>query len=117
MLSAVKTRVISVTAGCVIGSSDPRGAAAACLIAYAIESVKESSVLTLSEAQESGLLQEFIAEQEAAGIGPADRADFSALLSELIKAPRSKDQTSRFASGGNSSETKTPQDTDQDASD
>lgn len=72
-------------------------------------------MLTLSDAKRTGRLKEFIAEQEAAGTGPIDRAEFDALLSKVIKAPRLEDQTSRSASDGNSSGKKTPPDTGQGA--
>ena len=65
--------------------------------------VKESrrgiSVLTLSEALETGRLQEFIEQAEAEGIGPADRAPFDALV-ERVTAPRPEDQTSRSRGAG-----------------
>jgi hypothetical protein len=59
-------------------------------------------VLTLSEAKKSGRLEEFIAQQEAAAIGPIEIDEFRALAETLIKAPPPKDQTSRSASGENS---------------
>ena len=67
-------------------------------------------MLTLSEAVKAGQLQEFIAQEEARGIGPIDRAEFDALLAKSVKEPRSKDRTSRSSSGGGSTETQTPQD-------
>jgi hypothetical protein len=69
-------------------------------------------MLSLSEAVKMGRLDEFIAQEEARGIGPIDRADFDATLAKLVKAPRSKNQTSRSASHDGSSETGTPQDND-----
>jgi hypothetical protein len=61
-------------------------------------------MLTLSEAIKSGRLQEFIAQEEARGVGPIDRAEFDALLiATLAKAPQSKDRTSRSSSGDGSS--------------
>lgn len=74
-------------------------------------------MLTLLEAKKSGRLKEFIAEQEAAGIGPIDRAEFDIAVGELIKARQSQDQTSRSASHGNSSGKKTRPNTDQGVSD
>ena len=77
---------------------------------------KESSVLTLSEAQISDRLEEFIAEQEAKGVGPIEIDAFKALAAAFIKAPPPKDRTSRSASGGNSTGKRTRRDTDPDAS-
>ncbi len=51
-------------------------------------------MLTLSDALESGRLQEFIAQTEAQGIGPADRAQFDALVGR-VTAPLPEGQTSR----------------------
>ena len=73
-------------------------------------------MLTLSEAKKTGRLNEFITEQETAGIGPIDRAEFDIAIGELIKARQSEDQTSHFADGGNSNETGTRPNTDRDAS-
>jgi hypothetical protein len=67
-------------------------------------------VLTLSEAQKSGRLEEFIAQQEAAAIGPVDRLKFEALVEGLIKAPQPEDQTSHSASDGNSTGKRTRRD-------
>ena len=61
---------------------------------------KESSVLTLSEALETGRLQEFIAEREAEGVGPVSEAEFDETASTLIKKPLSDDQTSRSPRSG-----------------
>lgn len=58
--------------------------------------------ITLSEALQSGRLQEFIAQEEARGIGPADTRDLDSTLSRLITAGKSEDQTSRSASGDGS---------------
>lgn len=59
-------------------------------------------MLTLAEAMKSGRLSEFIAQEEARGIGPSDRADFDALMAALVKAPQSEDQTSHSPSGDSS---------------
>ena len=50
--------------------------------------------LTLSEALASGRLDEFAAQAEADGVGPADRAQFEALVGTLT-APQPEGQTSR----------------------
>lgn len=73
-------------------------------------------MLSLSEAKKSDHLEEFIAEQEAAGVGPIDRAEFDGAVSEVVKAPPPKGQTSHSAYVGNSSGIRTRRDTDQDAS-
>jgi hypothetical protein len=52
-------------------------------------------MLTLSEAVKTGRLQDFIAQEEARGVGSIDRAEFDRLLVKAIKSPQSKDQTSR----------------------
>jgi hypothetical protein len=72
-------------------------------------------MLTLSEAQKDGRLDEFIAQQEAAGVGPIVIDAFRILSAALIKAQRPEDQTSHSASGGNSSGKRTRRDTDPNA--
>jgi hypothetical protein len=74
------------------------------------------SSVTLHAALSERRMEEFIAQEEARGIGPIDRAEFDGAASTLIKAQRSEDQTSHSASDGNSSGTRTRRDTDQDAS-
>ena len=69
-------------------------------------------MLTLYEANKSGRLEEFIAQEEARGIGPIDRCDFDAALAKVVKAPRSEDRTSRSASRDGSNETEIPQGSD-----
>ncbi len=64
-------------------------------------------MLTLSEAVRNGRLDEFIAQEQARGVGPVDRDAFDALAAALVKAPQSKDRTSRSASGDGSSGKKT----------
>jgi hypothetical protein len=59
-------------------------------------------MLTLADAIKSGRLQDFIAEQEAAGLGPIDRAEFDGAVARTVKERRLEDRTSRSASGGNS---------------
>ena len=81
----------------------------ALVVSLRSDSVKESNVLTLSEARKLGRLQEFIAQEEARGIGPIDRTEFGALAAALVKAPRSEDQTSRSSSGDGSTGKKTHQ--------
>ena len=74
-------------------------------------------MLTLAEAQKSGRLEEFINEQEAAGIGPIGIDAFKALAVTVVKAPPPKDRTSRSSFDGNSSGKRTRPDTDQGGSD
>lgn len=51
-------------------------------------------MLTLSEAIESGRLQEFIAQEESRGAGPISEAEFDEAASTVIKTPPQSDQTS-----------------------
>lgn len=64
-------------------------------------------MLSLAEALRDNRLSDFIAQEEARGVGPIDRAEFDTLAAALIKAPRPEDQTSRPASSGGSSGKKT----------
>jgi hypothetical protein len=73
--------------------------------------------LTLQTALATGRLSDFMVQEEGRGIGPIDRAEFENAAAKMIKAPRPKDQTSRSASGGNSSGKKTHRDIDQGAAD
>jgi hypothetical protein len=59
--------------------------------------------LTLKRALESDRLDEFIREQEAAGVGPADKREVMNALEAVIKPRRSKGRTSRSSSRGGSS--------------
>ena len=45
-------------------------------------------MLTLSEAKKTGRLQEFIAQKQAAGVGPISEAKFDETASTVIKPPR-----------------------------
>jgi len=51
--------------------------------------------LSLLEAMKAGRLGDFIAQEEARGIGSIDRSELDRALAKLVKAPQSKDQTSR----------------------
>ena len=64
-------------------------------------------MLTLSEALKSGRLDEFIAQEEARGIGPGNQRAFDRAVKALATQPRSEDRTSRFPSRGGSTGTKT----------
>lgn len=55
--------------------------------------------LTLAEAIESDRLDEFAAQVEAEGVGPADRAQFEKLVGRLT-SPLPEDQTSRSRGDG-----------------
>ena len=57
--------------------------------------------LSLADALASGRLDDFISQAEADGIGPADRAQFEAMVGH-VTTPRPKDQTSRSRARGGS---------------
>lgn len=59
-------------------------------------------MISLSQAVKTGRLQEFIAQEEARGIGPIDGAEFDSLLKKAATTLQSKDQTSRSASADGS---------------
>lgn len=61
--------------------------------------------LSLSRAIREGRLGDFIAQAEAAGVGPANENEVDAALARLIKQPRSEDRTSRSPSDDGSSGT------------
>jgi hypothetical protein len=73
-------------------------------------------MLSLSAAIKKGQLDQFVAEQEAAGLGPIDRAEFDGAVSRVVKAQQSVGRTSRSASGGNSTGKRTRRDTGPNAS-
>jgi hypothetical protein len=52
-------------------------------------------MISLAEAVKTGRLDEFIAQEEARGIGSIERAQLDRTLAAMLKAPRSEDQTSR----------------------
>ena len=58
-----------------------------------------SAGLTLSQALAEGRLEDFVAQAEAQGIGPADRAQFEAMVGR-ITAPQPEGQTSRSRAHG-----------------
>jgi hypothetical protein len=62
-------------------------------------------MLTLSNALKTGRLREFVAQEEARGVGPADRKALDRALRRLIKQPRSEDRTSRSPSDDGSTGT------------
>lgn len=64
-------------------------------------------MLSLTEALETGRLDEFVAQEEARGLGPVNRTDFAADVAALVRAPQSGDQTSRSACDDGSSGTRT----------
>ena len=59
--------------------------------------------LTLREAIRLGRLDDFVRQEEARGVPTADAEDVFSTLDALIKAPRSKDQTSHSSSRDGSS--------------
>jgi hypothetical protein len=58
--------------------------------------------LPLAKALETNRISEFVAQEEARGIGPIDRAEFDGAVTKVVKAQRSEDRTSRSASGDGS---------------
>ena len=61
-----------------------------------------AKMLTLSEAIKANRLDEFIRQQEAAGVGPVDERLFFKAARRVIKPEPQSDQTSRSASRGGS---------------
>jgi hypothetical protein len=66
--------------------------------------MRSNELLSLSNALKTGRLREFLAQEEARGIGPAEREELDAEIKRLATTPlKSKDRTSRSSSGGGSS--------------
>lgn len=63
--------------------------------------------INLREALALGKLDRFAQQEEAPGVAPADMGTFDSLLRQSVKPPKSKRQTSRSASRGNSGGSKT----------
>jgi hypothetical protein len=62
-------------------------------------------MLTLSKALKTGQLREFIAQEEARGMGPIEREELDKTIARLATTPlKSEDRTSRSSSGGGSTE-------------
>jgi len=62
-------------------------------------------MLTLTQAIKEGRVAEFVAQEEARGIGPVARAELDAEIKRLATTPlKSKGRTSRSSSGGGSTE-------------
>jgi hypothetical protein len=59
-----------------------------------------SDFLSLSEAVKTGRLSDFIAQEEARGVGPVSKAKLDRALACLIKPRQSKGRTSRSSSNG-----------------
>ena len=59
--------------------------------------------LSLAEALANGRLGEFVAQAEAEGVGPADRAQFEALVGH-VTVPQPEGQTSRSRARGSKRE-------------
>lgn len=51
-------------------------------------------MLSLSKAQKTGKLEEFIAQEEARGVGQISAAEFDETAATVIKTPLQDDQTS-----------------------
>jgi hypothetical protein len=60
--------------------------------------------LSLMEAREAGKLEEFIQQEEAAGVHAKSEEPFSRVITAAVRPPRSVDQTSRSPSRGGSPE-------------
>jgi hypothetical protein len=62
-------------------------------------------MLTLAKAIKTKRLQEFIAQEEARGLGPVDRTELDEAIKRLATTPlKSKGRTSHSSSGGGSTE-------------
>jgi hypothetical protein len=62
-------------------------------------------MLTLADAIKLGKIKEFTAQEEARGIGPAEREKLDAAIKRMATTPlKSKGRTSRSSSGGGSTE-------------
>lgn len=61
--------------------------------------------LSLAEALASGQLGQFISQEEARGIGPADERELLGAIRDVVRPPQSEGQTSRSPSGDGSTET------------
>lgn len=66
-------------------------------------------MLTLAEALRTDRLSEFVAQQEAAGLPPADRDAFENIVRAAVKPPTAARQTSNSRRRGSSTDSKTPQ--------
>jgi hypothetical protein len=64
-------------------------------------------MMTLAEALKSGRLAEFIQQEKERGIGPIAQAEFDGAIASIVKPKQSKGRTSRSASRGGSTGTKT----------
>jgi hypothetical protein len=58
--------------------------------------------LTLSSALKSGRLEDFIRQQEAAGVGPATESHVLEAIAKVAKSGKSAGRTSRLPSAGGS---------------
>lgn len=58
--------------------------------------------ITLAAVKSQKQLEQFIAQEEARGVGPASLTDLDRALSTLIKPTQSEDQTSRSSWRGGS---------------
>ena len=55
-------------------------------------------MITLAAAIKNDKLQDFIAQEESRGVGPADLAELDEAVAKVIKQSRSEDRTSRSSS-------------------
>jgi hypothetical protein len=59
-------------------------------------------MMSLAEAVRQDKLDQFIAQEEARGVGPVENAPFLAIVKRAAKALQSEDQASRSPCGGGS---------------
>lgn len=64
--------------------------------------------LSLMQALNEDRLEDFIKQQEAAGVGPVSETDFNQLSEKLIKSEKSEDRTlhSAYRDGSNGKQTR-----------
>ncbi len=59
-------------------------------------------MISLSDAIRAGRLQDFVVQQESAGVGPVSEADFDDLAAKVIRTAPPADQTSGSLPAGGS---------------
>ena len=57
--------------------------------------IERIEMLSFADAIKLGRLADFVAQEEARGVGSIDRAEFDRLLVKAVKASHSEDQTLR----------------------
>ena len=72
-------------------------------VLYGLATVEIKPMLTLTKALKTGRLREFVAQEEARGIGPGSRKKLDTSIKNLATTPlKSKGRTSRSTSRGGS---------------